>query len=471
MKREVVVSTLFCVIICLAACSSKDSKNTSPSELEILTTEISEEENDDSEAEFVKESHIYPSIDAKQLLSDLNQNAYSASTKHQGQYYEITGIVDSIDANGEYFVVVSTDDSYEQKIKCTTDDDLTRNGLSTLCIGENVVANGQITNVSAENGYIFDASIVRVGPFDPYASFLDRDLDGLVKYKIPKSWAEIEEITTDDDEYSSGRAYYDFSGGSSDSFGMNFQILTNNFDDYAEYFNLETSETLENLTARFICELAYEGYNDQDIATTMDALKTTELNGTAGVICKFRYSSDFDVCGMYASFWGDYVKCVNIYYTTDFINGEHEQELQLVLDSISIPKGISVDTDNGYADIKTENKDDVFGTLVDIVDGKTSADKLSAPTEQEKALKKAVNYLVANSFSYAGLVEQLQYEGFSAESSAYAADNCKADWNDQAASRANYYMNMAEFSKRDSIDQLMFEGFTEEQATYGANAV
>ncbi|MCA5960456.1 Ltp family lipoprotein [Blautia sp. RD014234] len=38
-------------------------------------------------------------------------------------------------------------------------------------------------------------------------------------------------------------------------------------------------------------------------------------------------------------------------------------------------------------------------------------------------------------FSYSGLVEQLEYEGFSNESSTFAVDNCGADWNEQAAKK------------------------------------
>lgn len=74
-------------------------------------------------------------------------------------------------------------------------------------------------------------------------------------------------------------------------------------------------------------------------------------------------------------------------------------------------------------------------------------------------------------FSYSGLVEQLQYEGFTAEESTFAVDNCGADWNEQAAKKAQSYMEYQSFSREGLIDQLLYEGFTQEQAEYGVTAI
>lgn len=94
------------------------------------------------------------------------------------------------------------------------------------------------------------------------------------------------------------------------------------------------------------------------------------------------------------------------------------------------------------------------------------------PTLGERnALSKAKDYLAYTSFSHKGLIEQLEYEGFSKEESAYGADNCEADWNEQAAKKAKSYMEYSSFSKSGLIDQLKYEGFTNEQAQYGATAV
>ena len=94
------------------------------------------------------------------------------------------------------------------------------------------------------------------------------------------------------------------------------------------------------------------------------------------------------------------------------------------------------------------------------------------PTLGERnALAKANDYLDFSAFSYTGLIDQLEYEGFTKEEATYGADNCGADWNEQAAKKAQQYMDYSSFSKSRLIDQLKYEGFTAEQAQYGAAAV
>ena len=104
----------------------------------------------------------------------------------------------------------------------------------------------------------------------------------------------------------------------------------------------------------------------------------------------------------------------------------------------------------------------------------TPAPVASAPTRsmsQENALEKALQYLNYSSFSKSGLVEQLEYEGFSHEDALYAVDKCGADWNEQAAIKAQDYLNYSSFSRSGLIEQLEYEGFTYEQAIYGVNSV
>lgn len=103
---------------------------------------------------------------------------------------------------------------------------------------------------------------------------------------------------------------------------------------------------------------------------------------------------------------------------------------------------------------------------------KEKQDRLaSATTEQRNALSKAKEYLDIMSFSYSGLVEQLKYEGFSNDAATYAAENCEANWNEQAAAKAQEYIDLSSFSRDGLIEQLKYEGFTAEQAEYGVTAV
>lgn len=95
----------------------------------------------------------------------------------------------------------------------------------------------------------------------------------------------------------------------------------------------------------------------------------------------------------------------------------------------------------------------------------------AATMGQQNAVAKAKNYLKFMAFSHDGLVEQLEFEGFSADEATYGADNCGADWNEQAAQKAKNYLDMMSFSRDGLIEQLEFEGFTPEQAEYGVTAV
>lgn len=90
----------------------------------------------------------------------------------------------------------------------------------------------------------------------------------------------------------------------------------------------------------------------------------------------------------------------------------------------------------------------------------------------QNALKSAQLYLKTKmGFSYNGLVHQLKYEGFTNEEAAYGANNCGADWNNEAAVSAEAYMKVMGFSKEGLQHQLEFEEFTPEQAAYGVASV
>lgn len=85
------------------------------------------------------------------------------------------------------------------------------------------------------------------------------------------------------------------------------------------------------------------------------------------------------------------------------------------------------------------------------------------------ALQSAKDYLDAMSFSRKGLIEQLEYEGYSSSEAEYAVEHCGADWNKQAYDMAKDYLKMMAFSRSSLIEQLEFEGFTHSQAVYGAD--
>ena len=138
---------------------------------------------------------------------------------------------------------------------------------------------------------------------------------------------------------------------------------------------------------------------------------------------------------------------------------DHQTYCDFILDSLSFPDD-EIQTEDGEIDTGTiTTSNDEYSTKNSIL-----------TTEQSSALKMAAEYLDYTAFSHDGLVDQLEYEGFSTEDATYAADNCGADWNEQAARMAQEYRDYSTFSHKGLVEQLEYEGFTAEQAEYGASA-
>ena len=87
----------------------------------------------------------------------------------------------------------------------------------------------------------------------------------------------------------------------------------------------------------------------------------------------------------------------------------------------------------------------------------------------QQAVAKAQDYLDYSSFSRSGLIDQLEFEGFSTQDSTAAVDSLTVNWNEQAAMKALEYLDFSSFSRSGLIDQLVFEGFTQSQAQYGVS--
>jgi len=95
----------------------------------------------------------------------------------------------------------------------------------------------------------------------------------------------------------------------------------------------------------------------------------------------------------------------------------------------------------------------------------------SETLSEKNAIQKAKDYLNYTSFSKKGLIEQLEFSGFTNEESVYAVSQIEVDWKEQAALKAQDYLDYSSFSRSSLIDQLEFTGFTNEEAVYGVNKV
>lgn len=98
-------------------------------------------------------------------------------------------------------------------------------------------------------------------------------------------------------------------------------------------------------------------------------------------------------------------------------------------------------------------------------------DQQGGESKRQEALDCAVDFVKSRSYSYYALVDALLAEGYSSADAQYAADNCGANWNDQAVSAAQKYIaGDPELTKESLIDKLMADGFSYEQAVYGAES-
>ena len=102
---------------------------------------------------------------------------------------------------------------------------------------------------------------------------------------------------------------------------------------------------------------------------------------------------------------------------------------------------------------------------------KVEPEEPKVSVSQQQAMDKAADYLDYTAFSRSGLIQQLEYEGFSKADATYAVDNVEVNWMEQAAAKAADYLDYTAFSRSGLIQQLKFDGFTPKQAAHGADAV
>ena len=153
-------------------------------------------------------------------------------------------------------------------------------------------------------------------------------------------------------------------------------------------------------------------------------------------------------------FWGNY-------------NDGNAETGKVYLSDGSVVDASHIDDNISYTYITSEEVKPEKG-----VDSPTEPPKKSEITiGMKNALASAKSYLKYSAFSYTGLIDQLEYEGYTTVEATYAANNCGADWNEQAAKSAKEYLDYSSFSRTGLIEQLEYEGFTYAQALYGVEAV
>lgn len=157
--------------------------------------------------------------------------------------------------------------------------------------------------------------------------------------------------------------------------------------------------------------------------------------------------------------------------TDEIKNGEPEHNTSEYVDYLALKA--KEDAQTATIEISTESttEKEVESSVEEPTETESLTEKEEITLGMRNALSKAKDYLNYTAFSYTGLIKQLEYEGYSNEEATYGADNCGADWNEQAAKKAQSYLDYTSFSRQGLIDQLIYEGFTEKQAEYGVDAV
>jgi len=105
------------------------------------------------------------------------------------------------------------------------------------------------------------------------------------------------------------------------------------------------------------------------------------------------------------------------------------------------------------------------------VEKNAPADGAELTMGQKNAVRSAQDYLSFTAFSRTGLINQLEFDGYSHEDAEFAVDHITVDWFEQAVQSAEDYLAFTSFSRDGLIGQLEFDGFTREQAEYAVTQV
>ena len=113
-------------------------------------------DSNDSASDTTTEAPAEPTaVTAKQLLADLEENPLGAKNTWDGKLVTITGIVDNIDASGDYFSLSAGDLTFIGVMVYI--DDSFVDAVSAFKKGQEVTVTGTISDVGELMGYSVDA--------------------------------------------------------------------------------------------------------------------------------------------------------------------------------------------------------------------------------------------------------------------------------------------------------------------------
>uniref|UniRef100_UPI0026204172 Ltp family lipoprotein n=1 Tax=uncultured Psychrobacter sp. TaxID=259303 RepID=UPI0026204172 len=83
----------------------------------------------------------------------------------------------------------------------------------------------------------------------------------------------------------------------------------------------------------------------------------------------------------------------------------------------------------------------------------------------------AKSYLQDSGFSRNGLIEQLEYDGYTGSDATTAVDSLDMNWIKQAKKTAKSYLQDSGFSRNGLIEQLEYDGYTSSDATIAVDSL
>ncbi|MBS7008408.1 Ltp family lipoprotein [Anaerostipes sp.] len=273
---------------------------------------------------------------------------------------------------------------------------------------------------------------------DPYENYKQIETSYGLKYKVPKKW-KISDSNTETDAY-----YYKKEIGSGD--GML----------YVNYSDFEGDVTDDTIFESLAGGIKKSDHYKDDFKS-----EYTEINKIP--LMRFYYNMDtnnetFKVKAIIFNCKNGYV----LISMTSLPNSNYDSYFKKITHSISLDE-----IENSES--STESPTTTTEPTTEEITTEDTTEAYTPTTGEENALSKAYSYLNTMAFSKSGLIEQLEYEGFTKKEAKYAANNCGANWKEQAVKKAEQYLKNQSFSKSGLIEQLEYEGFTPKQARYGVN--
>jgi len=99
----------------------------------------------------------YTEVTTDELSDALEANAMNASDTYKGNYYAVTGRLSSIDASGNYIVLVDVNDEWSMHvIQCYVKNDEQLEKIKSMSTDDTVTVRGKITDVGEVLGYSLD---------------------------------------------------------------------------------------------------------------------------------------------------------------------------------------------------------------------------------------------------------------------------------------------------------------------------